>query len=348
VSSSPIKPKTWSTLPDAVKHISNACEEYVTEADILRLALDGEIKLSFFLINGTWAAPCNVDEGGNLNMQDKEWVSISGLWDVPMLQGNYFEVERMFWNLTGNTLAKRPSCYKAFLEGDDGTIYRLKDSFNISEYQGGFREKLKEQRRQNAINNIDKENADLLLSMIEEERISGLKIRSQYKGSTLPKDGIFVVRSNVLEKLKHKFVPIVPDDASFVLPGKKSPLNVAQDQQILSLKELSESTPNQTARNTNADTTTKVRQQQRLNNLREFMTFLRKAADTKNIDFDALDLPLTKTQLFKELQSRYPNFKRIKIDQFKNDWKAAKDEGICANQRANTKKGEVFLSKVFS
>ncbi|MDO9271366.1 MAG: hypothetical protein Q7T96_19865 [Methylobacter sp.] len=334
--------KTWRTLPDAAKWLTNECGKDVTEAEILRRALGGEIKLSFFLINGTWAAPCNIDEEGILSMQDKEWLSISGLLDVPMLQGNYFEVKQMFWSLKGNSLAKRPGCYKAFLEGDDGTIYRLKDSFNISEYQAGFREKLKEQRRQNAINNTSKENSELLLSMIEEERISGLKIQSQYQGSTLPKDGEFVIRSKVLDELKQRFTSIGLDDESFVLPNNKALLNATESNQALSLNELSESTPNPTARNVDTPP-----QQLRLNDLRAFMDHLTEIANTKNIDFDPLDLQLTKPQLFKELQDRYPRFKRIKIDQFEKDWKAAKDDMICANQHATSKKGEVFLRNVF-
>ncbi|MDP1664498.1 MAG: hypothetical protein Q8L79_05155 [Methylobacter sp.] len=334
--------KAYLTLPEAAEWLTNAYGENVAEADILRMALGREIKLSFFLINGTWAAPCNIGEEGSLILQDKEWVSIIGLLDVPMFQGNYFEVEKMLWNMTGKTSAKRPGCYKAFLEGDDGIIFQLKDSFNISEYQAGFREKLKEQRRQNAINNTSKENSELLLSMIEEERISGLKIQSQYQGSTLPKDGEFVIRSKVLDELKQRFTSIGLDDESFVLPNNKALLNATESNQALSLNELSESTPNPTARNVDTPP-----QQLRLNDLRAFMDHLTEIANTKNIDFDPLDLQLTKLQLFKELQDRYPRFKRIKIDQFERDWKAAKDDMICANQHAMSKKGEVFLRNVF-
>lgn len=43
--------KKWLTIPDTAKHLSIIFGEVVTEADILRLALDGHLKLSVNLIN---------------------------------------------------------------------------------------------------------------------------------------------------------------------------------------------------------------------------------------------------------------------------------------------------------
>ncbi len=68
------KLKKWLTLPDAAHHLSIVVEEEVTEADILRLALDGHLKLSVFLVNGARAKPCNV-----IQHADVEWKEILGL-----------------------------------------------------------------------------------------------------------------------------------------------------------------------------------------------------------------------------------------------------------------------------
>ncbi len=45
------KLKEWLTLPDAAKHLAIAFGEEVGEADVLRLALDGHLKLSVNFVN---------------------------------------------------------------------------------------------------------------------------------------------------------------------------------------------------------------------------------------------------------------------------------------------------------
>ena len=43
--------KEWLTVPDAAKRLSVIFGEEVTEADVLRLALDGHLKLSIYFVN---------------------------------------------------------------------------------------------------------------------------------------------------------------------------------------------------------------------------------------------------------------------------------------------------------
>jgi hypothetical protein len=45
------KLKEWLTVPDAARHLSGVCGEPVTEADVLRLGLDGHLTLSVHLVN---------------------------------------------------------------------------------------------------------------------------------------------------------------------------------------------------------------------------------------------------------------------------------------------------------
>ncbi len=45
------KLKEWVTVPDAARHLSIVFEEEVTEADVLRLALDGHLRLSIHFVN---------------------------------------------------------------------------------------------------------------------------------------------------------------------------------------------------------------------------------------------------------------------------------------------------------
>lgn len=43
--------KEWLTIPDAARHLSTIFDESLTEADILRLGLDGHLKLSVYFVN---------------------------------------------------------------------------------------------------------------------------------------------------------------------------------------------------------------------------------------------------------------------------------------------------------
>jgi len=43
--------KEWVSLPDAARHLSSVFNEEVTEADVLRLALDRKICLSAYFVN---------------------------------------------------------------------------------------------------------------------------------------------------------------------------------------------------------------------------------------------------------------------------------------------------------
>jgi hypothetical protein len=45
------KLKNWLTIEEAAKYLSNAFTELVTESDVLRLALDGRLKLSVNFVN---------------------------------------------------------------------------------------------------------------------------------------------------------------------------------------------------------------------------------------------------------------------------------------------------------
>jgi hypothetical protein len=51
------KLREWLTIPDTAKHLSNIFEEEITEADVLRLALEGKLRLSVYFVNHTKARP---------------------------------------------------------------------------------------------------------------------------------------------------------------------------------------------------------------------------------------------------------------------------------------------------
>ena len=106
-----LKLKEWLTVPDAARHLSILFGEEVSEADVLRLALDGQLTLSVFFVNHAKAhcgriVPVKDAKVYKLQMPDAEAVlciqglrinerevlelgesveSINGVWDLPML-----------------------------------------------------------------------------------------------------------------------------------------------------------------------------------------------------------------------------------------------------------------------
>lgn len=65
------KLKEWLTVPDAARHLSVIYEEEVTEADVLQLALSGNLKLSINFVNKKFAK-----FGRIVNWEGTEWFSI--------------------------------------------------------------------------------------------------------------------------------------------------------------------------------------------------------------------------------------------------------------------------------
>ena len=107
------KLKEWLTLADAALHLSIILGDDVREADVLRLALDGHLKLSARFVNHTRARRGRVvplEEAETFEMRenfltgktikairglqiregeilelDNEIVTLEGVWDLPMI-----------------------------------------------------------------------------------------------------------------------------------------------------------------------------------------------------------------------------------------------------------------------
>ena len=62
------KLKEWLTIPEAAKHLSAIFSEDVIEADVLRLALDGHLKLSINFVNHTQGK-----RGRFISFKDTKW-----------------------------------------------------------------------------------------------------------------------------------------------------------------------------------------------------------------------------------------------------------------------------------
>ncbi len=65
-----LKLKEWVTLDDAARHISTLVGESVSKADVLRLGLDGHLRLSVFLVNHARAIAGRVYSGQEVTYTD--------------------------------------------------------------------------------------------------------------------------------------------------------------------------------------------------------------------------------------------------------------------------------------
>jgi hypothetical protein len=140
--------KEWITVPEAARYLSLVFEEHVSEADVLRLALDRKLNLSINLVN---RAPClrgplisaqdakrdanSLDEHGRhpiegLTIDDGRVIECGaevgfadGVWDLSMLGAEQTDIENRYQALTnGPAVDSRYRWWSGpILCRDDGT-----------------------------------------------------------------------------------------------------------------------------------------------------------------------------------------------------------------------------------
>lgn len=101
--------REWLTIDEAAQHLHGVIGEPVTEADVLRLALDGHLKLSVVLPEGTagdcWNVPEALPPGTDLDYwaqpEATESTPIAGLWDLPLIPPGRLQVANRFSELRG-------------------------------------------------------------------------------------------------------------------------------------------------------------------------------------------------------------------------------------------------------
>ena len=145
--------KHWLTVPDAARHLSILFGEEVSEADVLRLALDGHLRLSVDFVNGargqigrviprkeakskivplvTGDAWIELFDNGLVIDNDRvivfapEIESINGVWDLAMLAGERLDVEHRYQILTDGPAVTSSKLAGTLIRLDDGTYCRI-------------------------------------------------------------------------------------------------------------------------------------------------------------------------------------------------------------------------------
>ena len=212
-SSKLFKLKAWLTLPEAAKHLTGVCGEEVTEADILRLSLDGHLKLSVFFVNHAYVKPgktiffdekkladsinkgvypkefrwaasigdqnkmimlcLRIDVGKFLEIGDKI-VQIDGVWDLPMIGNEHIDIEFKYHRLTDGPSVDLVNIDGTFVEGPNGIICQLQE---ISDDRYGYH----------------------VAVMTQIDKLNRLK---SSKNNNRRKEKLLILRREKLEKLK--------------------------------------------------------------------------------------------------------------------------------------------------
>jgi len=155
------KLKEWLIVPDAARHLSIVFEEEISEADVLRLALDGQLKLSVYFVNHVYAIPGNVvpyedvewypddsisepsdlpeeakdrpewlmkskkiADNRYLNLE-KEVIKIKGIWDLSMIGNERLNIENEYQVLTDGPGVTISTLGSAYVESEEGQICQL-------------------------------------------------------------------------------------------------------------------------------------------------------------------------------------------------------------------------------
>lgn len=233
-----IKFKGWLTLVEAAEYLSTNLSETVSEADLLRFAVNGHIKLSVNFVNHTtvrFLKPLNDDELAahqellqdlgsmvanglrltptldGLHMEDGVYLkldervsSIDGIWDLAMAGGEALDILHRLQGLTGGASIELVSIDGSFVRKGD-LICQLVESFEDNEYSPGSKAEgaaLEAQIHNQGLSEIEaaKLRGDYLLrrEVFLENKKSKPHQDNYYPRDGLPEDSNLVVEANAL------------------------------------------------------------------------------------------------------------------------------------------------------
>jgi len=229
------KLKDWFTLNETARHLSINFGEEVTEADVLRLALDGRLVLSVNLANSAMGLCGKVVPIGEVEFEEIEFVKgdpptkiyggivlhtgneethvlkfegeavrLRGVYDLPMIGGEKFEVENQYQELVGGPRISMMSIDGSFVQANEDVIQILED-FDDNEFQSGSTAQRHKLEDFIARENLCDDDARELLLKHKADRAEFLKKDRNdpsryYPAVGLGGDVVFVVRNDSLTK----------------------------------------------------------------------------------------------------------------------------------------------------
>lgn len=220
--------KEWLTISDTAKYLSLTLGEEVAEADVLRLALDGHLRLSVNFIHGAIARRGNVgnlvDEETKLTLKlhnepdlypfsalPESMETLKGVWDLPMLGDEVLEIENEYQRLTGgySVFRRRVGIY---VNRNDGEIFQLQDviKFIDSQYSRDSVDKFLQDINENNIPKSKRESlwkrGKLLAQKMEKEQelmdTHMINISNYFPAPRLPDCAMLIIRTEVLREFE--------------------------------------------------------------------------------------------------------------------------------------------------
>jgi hypothetical protein len=230
--------RKWQSPAEAARYLSEVFGKEIIEADILRFALDGHLKLSVNLINGVRARklvgikdvkgedyPVDINtmfpeypldskgklypyirksgNNGSLFLRvDRTESIIDGVWDLTMIGGERLGVERECQIMTGGPTVALQEMNNVLVERSDSNIWLLQEHYGDIESRKGSKTQLTKLREYIKVNNIGPEEALELHNRYSEDR-QKFHAREWGEDKTyippwLPEDSVLVVRKEAL------------------------------------------------------------------------------------------------------------------------------------------------------
>ena len=208
------KLKKWLTIQEAARHLAISFGEEVSEADVLRLGLDGHLKLSVNFVNRASACrgkmvafseakkvpgiprdkhgkPCEPYDvilglvtfvklpDGQIEKRvvqfDEKIVSIEGVWDLSMFGGEHLDVEHKYQMLSNGVEITLVNIDGVYLWGTDGELWRLQTAHEEIDFIHGSLAQLEKLKQQIANDNIGAAEAEKIMKKYKDERTEFLE-----------------------------------------------------------------------------------------------------------------------------------------------------------------------------
>ena len=231
------KLKEWLTIADAAKHLSSVFEEEVTDADVLRFALDDELQISVNFINEAYCragslvpiseasfedvpslkiggSPVRLFRGPRISTDgvdthilelEGEVCRLVGVYDLPLIGGERIDLENRYQQLTGGPEVTAVPMDGAFVRAQGGQLCQLQDDYEDNEHCAGSRAQLEAIKGYIERKDCDEAERMRLIAKHREARAKCIEQRASrplsehfYPLGHLPADVVFVVRTDAL------------------------------------------------------------------------------------------------------------------------------------------------------
>lgn len=220
----PYSETRWSLMPPLVsKEGSPSTEPAMSEADIVKLDIPENLKVLFInnpmaLLQGhiPFMESLKIDESRYLNLE-RDVETLCGVWDLPMWGAEALDVEHLYQSYVGGPGVTLTNLEGAFVQGLDGCVYQLQQSWEDNEYQAGSNAQFERIRQRIDDENLDSEVAKKMLAKHAESRQkflsdvrsrndSGKGYQNYYPAGGIPSDSMFVVRTEALRALEERLL----------------------------------------------------------------------------------------------------------------------------------------------